>query len=361
MTAGPGRRQLTALVLVSVLAGCGGGAAAVDAPVAGDSPAPAPTVTGTAPAPALAQAIGAIAPATTPYARAVDAVTASGGRVWIETDLLRRWLAGPASFEAAVDQVAALARRRGVDGIKIADELGYEDGTTGAAQVRAFLHDAAAALRAAVPGRRLLVDLLVPELGCLPWRGPTLPAAARCAADQDRRYPAITSSAVDGYLRSGDIDVLDLSVGLRDDATYAAWGVPRDVAVREAWQHAQDRGWDREVRLQARKALAHPGAYNGGAAVARRDVTTFVDTPISAGATAVDVWTWRQTYQGAVVRLLDPGLADNDLWRALLARHRRGAALWTHLSPSSLEVDLAKDVAVLRTVFDVVFVAAGTG
>jgi hypothetical protein len=90
-------------------------------------------------------------------------------------------------------------------------------------------------------------------------------------------------------------------------------------------------------------------------------VTTFVDTPLAAGARAVDVWTWRQTYQGSVVRLLDPGLADNDLWRALLARHRRGAVLWTHLSPSSLEVDLAKDVAVLRAVFDVVFVAAGTG
>ncbi len=350
MSRGRGSRTvLVVAALGSLLAACSGGA-------------PSSTPTAREPVSTASAAAGTevVLPAGDPYAAAVDAVAASGARVWIETDLVKSWLAGPAAFTAGVTRVAALARRRGVDGIKIADELGYQDGTTGPTQVGQFLSAAATALHAAAPGRLLLVDMVVPELGCLPWHH-GLPAAASCAAQQAGRFPGATMAATDGYLRSGTIDVLDLSVGLRPDSTYASWGIGRDQAEREAWAEAGRRGWPARVRLQARKALAHPGTYVGGAAAAGRDTTTFVDVPLASGAAAVDVWTWRQSYQGSTVRLLDPGLQDNALWQALLTRRRGGDSLWTHLSPSSVELGLAQDIAKLRTVFDTVFVAAGTG
>jgi hypothetical protein len=88
---------------------------------------------------------------------------------------------------------------------------------------------------------------------------------------------------------------------------------------------------------------------------------TFVDTPVRLGAAAVDVWTWRQRYQGATYRLLDPGLRTNALWDGLVARHRAGDRLFTHFSPSSVEVGLDTDLHLLATAFTDVFVAAGTG
>ena len=88
---------------------------------------------------------------------------------------------------------------------------------------------------------------------------------------------------------------------------------------------------------------------------------TFLDIPRAQGAQAVDVWTWRQQYRGAVYRLLDPGLRSNALWTALTERRKNGAVLFTHLSPNSVEVNLNADMAMLATVFTDLFVAAGTG
>ena len=128
-------------------------------------------------------------------------------------------------------------------------------------------------------------------------------------------------AAVDGYLASGDIDVLDLSTGLREPDEYASWGLDRRQAQVEAWAEAKRRGWADDVRLQARKALAHPG-YTGDAATARDDVVTFVDLPVEAGAGAVDVWTWRQTYDGQAVRLLDRAATERPVGRLRAARDR---------------------------------------
>lgn len=359
----PGRALCAGLVVL--LAGCpaatggsslsgsrvGSGASSVAPPSAGPS---APGLSGG----------GHGDPAGSPgekYVRAVDAVVRHGARVWIETDLVRRWQQGPGSFREAVAVVAALARRPGVDGIKIADELGYRDGLANPSEVSAFLRDSAAALRAAAPGRLILVDLIVPELGCLPWREQTDSRADECAQRARDRDPAATLEAVDGYVASGHLDVVNLSAGLREDSEYRARDVDRDTAMREAWAEVQRRGWGTKVTLQARKALAHPGTYRGGRLAAERDLRTFLDTPLESGARAADVWTWRQGYRGDVVRLLDPGLEDNDLWAGLKARHDAGGELWTHLSPSSLEVGLDQDIARLVEVFNTVLVAAGTG
>ena len=296
-----------------------------------------------------------------PYLAAIHAVVADSARVWVETDLVKRWLQGPTAFQATLHVVADLARQPGVDGVKIADELGYGDGLTSPAEVQAFLDAAATGLRALVPDTKVLVDMVVPELGCLPGRTDLGAWPQLCAAQQERAYPSDTLPAVDAYLASGDIDVLDLSAGLRPDAEYAAVGVSPDEAMRQAWLEVARRGWAGEVRLQARKALAHPGAYTGDAVTAQRDLHTFVDIPLAMGAKAVDIWTWRQTYDGQIVRLMDPGLGNNALWAGLVARRQEGAQLWTHMTPSSLEIGLARDVAAMTQVMSAVFVAAGTG
>jgi hypothetical protein len=114
------------------------------------------------------------------------------------------------------------------------------------------------------------------------------------------------------------------------------------------------------VVLQARKALAHPGAYPDSAAAAAHDLNVFVDIPRQLGAVGVDVWTWRQTYRGQVVRLMDPKLQPNPLWNGLQARGQ-DAVLFTHFTPSSVERGLHEDMEVLAQVFSGVFVAAGLG
>ncbi|TML29489.1 MAG: hypothetical protein E6G35_07565 [Actinobacteria bacterium] len=314
------------------------------------------------PAPAPSPSPSAVVPpAVNPYQRAVDAAHQTGLRVWLETDLVKNWLAGPDQFRAAVFTLGRLAVRPGVVGIKIADEMGYHDGLDSVAKVRTFLRDSATALHAAAPGKLILIDLLVPELGCLPDHDPPLRWATICAVQQRGLYPQLALDKVDGYLGSHTVDVVDLSTDLLPDNTYYGWGVDVPTAQRTAWGEVHTRGWDRMVRLQARKALAHPGDYATSNADTEAALRTYVDIPRKEGAAAVDVWTWRQRYQGQIYRLLDPGLKHNVLWDALVSRRQQGARLFTHLSPSSLEEGLQADLAVLGQVFTDVFVAAGTG
>ena len=166
---------------------------------------------------------------------------------------------------------------------------------------------------------------------------------------------------MDGYLASGDLDVIDVSTGLLDPAVYASWGIDREMAQQAAWREIVRRGWPGHVVVRARKALAHPGPYADGRPAAEDDARVFVDVPRELGATGTDVWTWRQTYEGEVVRLMDPGLEPNPLWEALLVRRERGAVLFTHFTPSSVERGLDADLDALSTVFSGVFVAAGLG
>jgi len=297
-----------------------------------------------------------------PYEAAIDAAARRGLHVWIDADLVKRWAEGPASFATAVGRVANLAQRPGVVGVKIADELGYEDGLQGdQSRVTAFLRDAAQAIRAAAPGTWILVDLLVPELGCAPDVPEAVVFAEACRVSARAQYPDLTVEAVDGYLRSGTVDVVNLSTGLLDPATYRSWGIDRTTAQRAAWREVANRGWDRMVELRSRRSLAHAGVYGGTRAQAEDDVRDFVDVPLESGATVVDLWTWRQSYQGELWRLMDPGLAPNPLWSALTARRQQGARLSTAFSPSSVEVAVDADLDVLAGVFRDVFVPAGTG
>lgn len=296
-----------------------------------------------------------------PYIGAIQAAHRDGLRVWIETDLVRRWLAGPAAFQQAIDAVADEATQSGVVGIKIADELGYHDGLTTPTMIDEFLDASSAALRTAAPGKLLLIDLIVPELGCLPGNQTTGTAAASCAAARRHDLPQLAMTQIDHYLQRHDIDVVDLSTDLLDPATYASWGVDLDTAQADAWQEADARGWGSLVTLQARKALAHPGADPGSAQDALATLHTFVDIPHQMGAAASDVWTWRQQYEGQLYRLLNPGLEVNNLWTGLLQLHQTGVRMFTHFSPNSVEVSLEADLHLIAQAFTDVFVAAGTG
>lgn len=296
-----------------------------------------------------------------PYVALAEALRARGVEIWWEADLVARWLEGPQQLAEAVDRLGVLADVPGVVGFKVADELGYDDGLDSVEDVRAFLRDAHDALEEVAPGKDLLVDMVVPELGCV-----ALEAGAEwvCTTAARRAHPGATVDAVDGYLDTGLVDVLDLSSGLLDETAYEQAGGSRRQAQEEAWAEVTALGWSEEVRLQARKALAGPGGSDSSPREAAEDVAVYVDIPVAAGAEAVDLWTWRQPYDGDVVSLLGPDLAPNPLWKALRARSDAGVHLFTHMTPSAMPTEphaFAREVEVAAEVFDSVFVAAGTG
>ncbi len=295
------------------------------------------------------------------YQKAVESALADHLRVWIEADLVKRWEEGPNSFAAAVHRVAVLADRPGVAGIKIADELGYKDGMDSAAMIRDFLSDAARALHAAAPGKLLLVDMLVPELGCLPGHQPPGSGPAECDSRQLVRYPQLSLRSVGSYLRMRVINVLDLSADLQTASTYAVWGATAATAETDAWQEADHLGWPALVHLQARKALAFPGSFTGTPSEVAADLHVFVEVPLQNGASAVDIWAWHQEFDGQMYQLMNPGMRPNPLWSGLAQLRRDGDVLFTHMSPSSVESSVSGDLAEIATVFTDIFLPAGTG
>jgi hypothetical protein len=301
-------------------------------------------------------------PGVTRYQQAVDGAASRGVKVWLEADLAKRWLAGSDQFHQGVVALGQLASRPGVVGIKVADELGYHSGLgDDVNRVLKFLADTRSALSQAAAGKQLLVDFVVPDLGCAPGMNLRGGGPAGCTAKWDGEYPALALDQLDRVFASGSIDVADISTGLEADSTYTSWGITRDQAQTAGWAEIRRRGWSQRVRLQARKALAHSDSYSGGPAQAQADTRTFIDIPLSAGAQAVDIWAWREVYKGQVVRLMDPQLVSNPLWQDLRQRRAAGDTLFTHFTPSQVDKGLDQDLDQLAQVFTNVFVAAGIG
>jgi hypothetical protein len=295
------------------------------------------------------------------YVVLATALHRRGVAVWWETDLVKRWLGGPAAFDGAIARLGELAKVPGTVGFKISDEIGYGDGLTSTAQATDFLRQARSRLAEVAPGKKILVDAVVPELGCLPWRGANQES---CAQRVRSKYPAATAVAVESYLRARLIDRLDLSTGLLEDSTYAKWGTSRQQAQSDAWNRVEAQGWGALTVLQSRKALADANGYQGSADQAASDTSIYIDVPVAAGAKAVDIWTWRQRYQGQVVSLLAPDLGGNALWTALVQHRRDGVQLLTHMTPSMMPADangFDRECALAAEAFTAVFVAAGTG
>jgi hypothetical protein len=336
------------LCTLLALSGCQSGAAAPT----GSKAAPAGSSV-------LASVVSTALPRA-PYIGMVDMVAAQRAKVWVEVDLVKAWETGPQRYADVLNIAVKLAARRGVVGIKIADELGYHDGLDTPERARAFLAQASRDIRSRLPDTKILVDMVVPQFGCLAWASEQA-ARLSCANSAAETSPAATIDAVDTYVAAKTFDVLDLSAGLLDQTTYLAWGTTRDQAMLAVWKEAVRRQWGALVTLQARKAMAHPGSYQGTAAQAEADLHTFVDIPLANGAKAVDIWAWRQMYEGSMYRLYDPGLRTNPLIAGLARRRAAGAHLFTHMSPSSVEVSQKTDVSAATAIFGAIFVAAGAG
>ena len=219
----------------------------------------------------------------TPYERAIDAAAARGLEVWIDVDLAQRWLEGAKIFATTITKLAPLARRPGVVGFKIADELGYQDGfeTAGSGScVPRELGNGASEDRANEEDPR---RLLVPELGCAQGMPSIVTTSLMCPQQARARYPAFSLSNVDAYVRSGLIDVVDLSTDLLAESTYASWGITGVQAQRAAWREVTILRWSRYVTIHERHALAHPGSYSGTQAERQSDAHLFASIPLSAG------------------------------------------------------------------------------
>ena len=327
-------RALVALVAVLVLSACSGDV----------TQRTAPTV------PAVTRGPVAASTSGDPYLDLARTLHDRGVDVWFEADLVKRWLEGPAALDKAVARLGELAQEVPVAGFKIADELGYDDGITSVAQATAFLRDSRAALRRVAPDAQVLVDVLVPQLGC---------PDAGCRADAARAHPAATVAAVTSYLKAGLLDRVDLSTGLLDRSVGAM-----QADQQHAWAEVNTLGWRDLTVLQARKALATPNGSPDDTEQARDDARTYIDLPVQGGATAVDIWTWRQSYQGRLVGILGTDLTPNPLWRELVRRKGSGTVLFTHMTPSVLTTDpvaLGRECDLVAEVFSAVFVAAGTG
>jgi hypothetical protein len=295
------------------------------------------------------------------YVALAHQLNSRGVQIWWESDLVTRWLEGKPAFEKAVARLGDLARQPGTAGFKIADELGYGDRIDSADQARRFLVDAREALTRVAPGKQLLIDVVVPELGCVPWHDAN---GTACAVKARQKDPAASVDSITSYLREHLVDRLDVSAGLLDASAYTGRGLTRPQAQQAAWQHIVEQGWPRLTVLQARKALAAANGYQGSDADAASDVALYIEEPVSAGAKAVDIWTWRQPYSGATVSLLATDLSPNALWTALSRTHEKGVQLITHMTPSSMPADpnaSARECDLVASVFTAVFVAAGTG
>ncbi|MEU4396542.1 hypothetical protein [Kribbella sp. NPDC023855] len=352
------------MLLALLVTGCSGGT-----PEANPTKAPA-GVTNTVPPTQSTEGPGSVSSPSAPtvhrlgadrYVALATALNQRGVAIWWETDLVKRWLEGPASFDQAIVRLGELAKVPGVVGFKVSDEIGYNDGLETMADATQFLKAARTRLAQVAPGKQLLVDAIVPELGCLPWRGSNQQG---CAQRVRLKYPAATAAALESYLRAGLIDRLDLSTGLLEDTTYAKWGLTKSEAQTDAWRRVKAQGWPQLTVLQARKALAEPDGYQGDVSQAAEDTRTYVDVPIAAGAKAVDIWTWRQQYQGKAVSLLGPSLSPNPLWTELARRHAAGTQLLTHMTPSQMPTESAafnQECDLAAAAFTAVFVAAGTG
>jgi hypothetical protein len=358
------RRTVLAVCLMLVVAGCTADRSAPDPAAA----SPGSGVSAPSSEPPICPSPGPASPDQAPpdlsgdrYAVLAQALHQRGVAIWWETDLVARWTEGKSAFEQAFSRLGELAKLPGTAGFKVADEIGYRDDMESPAEVAEFLRQTRNRLATVAPGKQILVDAVVPELGCLPWRGSNQEG---CAQRVRLKYPAASAAAIESYLQAGLIDRLDLSTSLLPDSTYTKWGLSRREAQSDAWNRVRAQGWGALTILQARKALAEPDGYQGTAAQAADDAAVYVDIPVTAGAKAVDIWTWRQRYQGSMVSLLGPDLTANSLWSELLRRKREGVQLITHMTPSTMPTDaagFAHECELAATAFAAVFVAAGTG
>ncbi|MFD1939223.1 MULTISPECIES: hypothetical protein [Nonomuraea] len=287
--------------------------------------------------------------AETAEGQAVKAATAAGLRVWIDTDLADDWKAG--KLAEAVKRVGALALQQGVTGIRFSSQLGYNQTFTSAEEIDRFVTEAAAALRDAVPGRKLALHTVVPVLGC--------GANEACKTEIGKKYPLLDPERVGAWLSKGLVDQLSLDNG-HLATEYAAWKIDAAAAQRNQWIQVRARAWDAYATIGAEDAVfTAPGSSKLTADQALKTITERVATPLqSDAAETVTLWTRWQDAKGAVNRVLGEKLAGNATWEQLARLSEVKPRLATLYNPATPEVDVATDLKKYAEVFGQVYLAA---
>jgi hypothetical protein len=283
--------------------------------------------------------------------KAVAAARDAGLRVWIDTELADDYKAGPEQFTAAVKRTAALAAQQGVTGIRFSSQLGYGSTFAGADEITEFVTTASAALRSAVPGKKLAVHTLVPEFGC--------GADDACKVAMAKKYPRLGADQIESYVRAGAVDQLALDSGLAR-REYATWKIDAQQAMRNQWIQVRARAWDTYAHIAAEDAaFTGPNASQFTAeqatdAIAGRVSRTLMDD----GAETVNLWTRWQDAKGQVYRVLGDKLTGNATWTELAKLTAVKPRLATLYNPATPEVDAATDLKKLGEVFGQVYVTA---
>lgn len=260
-------------------------------------------------------------------------------RIWLESDLADDYLAGDTAFTAALQQLVTDAKRTDVTGVKFADNLAYTGFST-EQQVIRFLHRATQALRAALPGKRLAIGVVVPELGC----GDSQP----CITALRKRAPLVTKQHVNRYLKAGDVDRVEIAGGLfgrtyrqyqvTDPKTGKPTSITPALATRAQWMSIKALEWDTLAQIGVREySLAHTGDTSPWTtAQATAQIEARIGTAIGLGASTITLWGHKATADGQTYRLLNADLADNPTWNALTGQGLRGR-LAVVIDPASTE------------------------
>ncbi|MGI5274155.1 hypothetical protein ACQEUU_33820 [Nonomuraea sp. CA-218870] len=293
-----------------------------------------------------------------PSTEAIKAARAAGLRVWVESDLADDYLAGSTRFRASVDALAETARQPGVIGVKFADNLAYS-GFTSSDDVETFVQQTTAALRQAVPGKRLAIGVVVPELGC--------GAATACVTAMRAKAPLVTKKLVEGYIQAAAVEQVYVSNGLfasayrqhrlRDPKTGAQQPITPAVATRAQWLNIKALGWDTLAQVSSREyGLAHGGStapWDEAQATAQLD--TRIGTVIGLGVPTVTLWGHHAVDGGRTYRLFDADLANNPMWSQLI-RQKLRERLSVVFDPRSTEVGIRQDIAALGKVAGEIFI-----
>ncbi|WP_084964477.1 hypothetical protein [Thermoactinospora rubra] len=287
--------------------------------------------------------------AATPAGQQAKTAAETGLRTWIDTELADDWKAG--KLAEAVKRVGALAAQPGVVGIRFSSQLGYNQTFTSPEELEKFVTETSAALRQALPGRKLAVHTVLPVLGC--------GAEEACKTELTKKYPLLSPDVFDGFLSRGLVDQLGLDNG-HLATEYAAWKIDAVKAQRNQWIEVRARSWDAFGHIAAEDAvLTAPGSSKLTAEQATQTLAERVVAPLQADAAeSVLLWTRWQDANGTVNRVLGEKLADNATWEQLRKLQAVKPRLATIYDPATPEVDAATDLKKLAEVFGQVYLRA---
>ncbi|GAA3256393.1 hypothetical protein [Nonomuraea helvata] len=282
--------------------------------------------------------------------KAAQAVVQTKMRLWIETELADDYKAG--KLAEAVKKVAALvAAQPGVVGVRFTSQLGFNQTFTTADELDKFVAETTAALRTAVPGKKLAAHTVVPVFGC--------GANDACKAEMTKKYPLLDPERIGAWLNKGLIDQLALDNG-HLATEYATWKIDAAEAQRNQSIQVRARAWDAYAQIAVEDAsFAASGSSQLNEEQATKAITERIASPLQEDAAeTVTLWTRWQNNQGQVNRVYGEKWAANTTWEQLKKLDSVRARLATIYDPANPEVDVTTDLKNLSEVFGQVYLHA---